>query len=140
MKKKNIITLLASIFAGFMLTNSVTIAQQVQGKTTEIHKQGAAYTCPMHPEVTRNEPGKCPKCGMDLVMKKDKQKKMIHIQSDTVKMKHGHSMHDSTKMYHQKMMNDSSKMIHHHKHDPSGKMYQKTMKDSSKMKHHHEMK
>ncbi len=25
------------------------------------------YTCPMHPEVRSNAPGKCPKCGMDLV-------------------------------------------------------------------------
>jgi P-type Cu2+ transporter len=25
------------------------------------------YTCPMHPEVTSDAPGKCPKCGMDLV-------------------------------------------------------------------------
>jgi membrane fusion protein, copper/silver efflux system len=25
------------------------------------------YTCPMHPEVRSNSPGKCPKCGMDLV-------------------------------------------------------------------------
>jgi len=29
------------------------------------------YTCTMHPEVTSDEPGKCPKCGMDLVEKKD---------------------------------------------------------------------
>ncbi len=30
------------------------------------------YTCPMHPEVRESKPGKCPKCGMDLVpMKKD---------------------------------------------------------------------
>ncbi|RPJ61850.1 MAG: hypothetical protein EHM24_26245, partial [Acidobacteria bacterium] len=31
-------------------------------------KQGDAvvYTCPMHPEVRSNEPGKCPICGMDL--------------------------------------------------------------------------
>ena len=28
------------------------------------------YTCPMHPEVTSDKPGKCPKCGMDLVVKK----------------------------------------------------------------------
>ena len=27
------------------------------------------YTCTMHPEVIANEPGKCPKCGMDLVKK-----------------------------------------------------------------------
>lgn len=27
------------------------------------------YTCPMHPEVNQPSPGKCPKCGMDLVRK-----------------------------------------------------------------------
>ncbi len=27
------------------------------------------YYCPMHPEYTWDEPGKCPKCGMDLVPK-----------------------------------------------------------------------
>ena len=26
-----------------------------------------AYTCPMHPEIRRANPGKCPKCGADLV-------------------------------------------------------------------------
>jgi hypothetical protein len=25
------------------------------------------YACPMHPEVTSDEPGTCPKCGMTLV-------------------------------------------------------------------------
>ncbi|UYG06408.1 copper-transporting P-type ATPase [Halomonas sp. M4R1S46] len=27
---------------------------------------GGRYTCPMHPEVVRDEPGDCPKCGMAL--------------------------------------------------------------------------
>src|SRR3989344_982409 len=27
------------------------------------------YTCPMHPEVVKNAPGKCPGCGMDLIPK-----------------------------------------------------------------------
>lgn len=27
----------------------------------------AGYTCPMHPEVHSDHPGRCPKCGMDLV-------------------------------------------------------------------------
>lgn len=27
----------------------------------------SGYTCPMHPEVVRDEPGSCPKCGMTLV-------------------------------------------------------------------------
>jgi len=25
------------------------------------------YTCPMHPEVQSEQPGTCPKCGMELV-------------------------------------------------------------------------
>ncbi|MFZ2907111.1 MAG: heavy metal translocating P-type ATPase [Cyclobacteriaceae bacterium] len=29
----------------------------------------AEYTCPMHPEIIRNEPGSCPICGMSLVPK-----------------------------------------------------------------------
>ena len=27
----------------------------------------ARYTCSMHPEIVRDAPGKCPKCGMTLV-------------------------------------------------------------------------
>lgn len=27
------------------------------------------YTCPMHPEVISDKPGRCPKCGMKLVPK-----------------------------------------------------------------------
>lgn len=27
------------------------------------------YTCVMHPEIHRNQPGECPKCGMTLVKK-----------------------------------------------------------------------
>jgi len=30
----------------------------------------ATYTCTMHPEVTSDKPGNCPKCGMALVQKK----------------------------------------------------------------------
>ncbi|MDO9184397.1 MAG: heavy metal-binding domain-containing protein [Bacteroidia bacterium] len=36
------------------------------------------YTCPMHPEVTSDKPGKCPKCGMDLVEKKTEKKGEEH--------------------------------------------------------------
>ena len=32
------------------------------------------YTCPMHPEIVSDKPGKCPKCGMALVPKEVKVK------------------------------------------------------------------
>ena len=36
----------------------------------DVVAQNKIYTCPMHPEVKSDKPGKCPKCGMDLVEKK----------------------------------------------------------------------
>ena len=44
---------------------------------------GTTYTCPMHPEVQQDGPGKCPQCGMDLVPKEDR----VHAHNDT---SHGH--------------------------------------------------
>lgn len=32
-------------------------------------EEGVSYTCPMHPEVIKDEPGECPICKMDLVKK-----------------------------------------------------------------------
>lgn len=36
-------------------------------------KKTAKYTCPMHPEIIRDEPGDCPICGMDLVKIPEKE-------------------------------------------------------------------
>lgn len=41
-----------------------------QVKPSDFRQQiqtASIYTCPMHPEVISDKPGKCPKCGMDLV-------------------------------------------------------------------------
>jgi Cu+-exporting ATPase len=40
-----------------------------RAQTATAEAQSAAYTCPMHPEVTQFEPGSCPICGMDLELK-----------------------------------------------------------------------
>jgi hypothetical protein len=34
---------------------------------THKHDEATKYTCPMHPQIVRDQPGKCPICGMDLV-------------------------------------------------------------------------
>lgn len=36
------------------------------------------YTCPMHPEIVKNEPGSCPKCGMTLVPVDAKEEEHSH--------------------------------------------------------------
>ena len=40
------------------------------GKQSEKQNSAVTYTCSMHPEVTSDKPGKCPKCGMELIEKK----------------------------------------------------------------------
>ena len=41
----------------------------MKSSTTKNKDMAAVYTCTMHPEITSNKPGKCSKCGMDLVKK-----------------------------------------------------------------------
>lgn len=40
---------------------------QTGGRTLEVVKTPAEYTCTMHPDVRTSAPGTCPKCGMTLV-------------------------------------------------------------------------
>lgn len=53
------------------IANATAPSQTADTKSPDGAKgqQAAAYTCPMHPEVTSDKPGKCPKCGMKLVPK-----------------------------------------------------------------------
>ncbi len=50
-------------FPGQKQTN-LTDQQQKKDTTVKV-----VYTCPMHPEIVQAKPGKCPKCGMNLVAK-----------------------------------------------------------------------
>lgn len=40
-----------------------------EGAATGAGAETAIYTCPMHPNVQSNAPGRCPECGMNLVKK-----------------------------------------------------------------------
>ena len=48
----------------FFITSTCLLVQKA-GKV-DTTKHANYYSCPMHTEVTGHEPGKCPKCGMDL--------------------------------------------------------------------------
>ncbi len=55
------------------------------------------YTCPMHPEVRKTEPGKCPGCGMDLIPEKKKSSKSESDHAD-------HNMQEMSHMDHEAAM------------------------------------
>jgi Cu(I)/Ag(I) efflux system membrane fusion protein len=42
------------------------------------------YTCPMHPEIIRDKPGRCPICGMDLVKKETDSKKITEVDLESL--------------------------------------------------------
>jgi hypothetical protein len=58
----------------FVLTGAIcSFAQSSKPKMSHSKSDTVAkyiYTCPMHPEVIKDKPGNCPKCGMKLVEKK----------------------------------------------------------------------
>ncbi|KAA5544863.1 efflux RND transporter periplasmic adaptor subunit [Adhaeribacter rhizoryzae] len=43
---------------------------------------GTTYTCPMHPQIIKNEPGSCPICNMDLVPIQPHDTKAVPIATD----------------------------------------------------------
>lgn len=57
------------------------------GEAKKENAVAVEYTCPMHPEVISKEPGKCPKCGMDLVVK---EKHETHEHADSTGHNHAH--------------------------------------------------
>ena len=67
MKNRILIVLLLSGFITFTSCNENKLIKESQSEQADSTKNKVFYTCPMHPEIKQNEPGKCPKCDMDLV-------------------------------------------------------------------------
>jgi protein SCO1 len=64
------IVALAALPSSFGGDHSVAMAQR-KPPVKKKAKAAVVYSCPMHPEVKSNKPGRCPKCGMDLRQAKD---------------------------------------------------------------------
>ena len=72
MKTKILITFLALVFSGTMAFGQDTtkvVKKEMMRTNMEMQKDTVYYTCTMHPEVRLDKPGKCPRCGMELVKK-----------------------------------------------------------------------
>ena len=60
-----------------MLTAFTIFSVSAFAQDSTKHKMNkVVYTCTMHPEISSDKPGKCPKCGMTLVVKKDSKHSM----------------------------------------------------------------
>lgn len=74
------------IVAAVVIFSGRIVAQEKhagQEKHEETKQAKEAYTCPMHPEVQSDKPGKCPKCGMNLVLADGQQKDQINSQKQS---------------------------------------------------------
>ena len=67
---KNII-LLTALFVAV----SFSAFAQAKADKKDTAQHAAFYTCPMHPNQKMDKPGKCPVCGMDLVLSNKEQMK-----------------------------------------------------------------
>ncbi len=76
------------IFA-FFFVFSITIINAQNHNHQNHQEKKTEYTCPMHPEIVSDQPGRCPKCGMDLVKK---------TESNSSEEDHSaHQMHETEK-------------------------------------------
>lgn len=69
----------ATFFAACSSGSSSSTAKDTSAASTDTSKKMIAsvkYTCKMHPDVISDTPGKCPKCGMDMVPMTDSMIKM----------------------------------------------------------------
>ncbi|MFV8377148.1 multicopper oxidase domain-containing protein [Flavobacterium sp. LB3R33] len=61
-----------TLFIGSFVQAENSNDRNISKKLAIQQVQPATYTCVMHPEIHAPKPGKCPKCGMDLIKEKAK--------------------------------------------------------------------
>lgn len=80
-----------NIIFSILIFFSLSVSAQERNKMKMPVKEKTTttvYTCPMHPEIVSDKPGKCPKCGMNLVAKKGNDTKNKAAHQDIPGMKH----------------------------------------------------
>jgi Cu(I)/Ag(I) efflux system membrane fusion protein len=69
------------VIASFTLTGCKSIADKKVSANAETEE---IYTCPMHPQIIRHEPGNCPICGMPLVKKENANREISKVDLSTL--------------------------------------------------------
>ncbi|MFA5814950.1 MAG: efflux RND transporter periplasmic adaptor subunit [Bacteroidales bacterium] len=57
--------LIAGFFSGWLVFHRPPVEHKPEINVSE--KKSTIWTCSMHPQIRRDEPGQCPLCGMDLI-------------------------------------------------------------------------
>jgi Cu(I)/Ag(I) efflux system membrane fusion protein len=60
-------TLAVGLLLGWIIFGRNSEVQTDEHNHSEIASSETIWTCSMHPQIKRNEPGDCPICGMDLI-------------------------------------------------------------------------
>lgn len=79
MKKNYSGRLLLPLLAVLLLFSCKEKTEATTTATSHQHSEQTKYTCPMHPQIVQDKPGKCPICGMDLVPMSNSNE--IHVDS-----------------------------------------------------------
>ena len=78
------IKIIAAVLAvALVITGGYFIYAHYWGNSSGNVTDKVLYTCPMHPQIVSDHPGKCPICGMDLILKVsgDEQQNMLPVQN-----------------------------------------------------------
>jgi hypothetical protein len=121
------------LFVAFVTATAAVAQHNEHPASATASPARTLYTCPMHPEIVRAEPGKCPKCGMTLVPLKEKKKAPAsHAEHAANQMhdEHATPMHGQTEHGHEMEMRSSINIVDPMSRESSGTSW---IPDSSPM-------
>ncbi len=97
------------VFTACKENKKVTETESVEG--VALAEADVYYTCPMHPEIVRDEPGDCPICGMTLVKKTRGGSKRDEGSSVTVSPELIQTLGVTTEMVHPRELTKEIRMV-----------------------------
>ena len=82
--KKLLVVFVVTLFPSLFFAQSMKGMNHAEQETKK-ESQSVTYTCVMHPEIHASKPGKCPKCGMNLIKENTKATRKIVVKKQAPK-------------------------------------------------------